>query len=361
MGSSEPTTCPDNTEHTVDTDTVSVVQEIPQEQVFDDDGNQFVVAQPRPGSEKYFYTHNLCDPCSWYQGSVEVSEFSLTNTDGGPDYKVWDTGDTHENWIDLQHGRIFKEDNLFDQDTYNVLVEVKTDGGSYWIPQDENSWGQTDNDFTFDYETGTVTFNDALGSGDLVRISGYKASSSIFTIAPEAGKRLKLEYVEVQYSQSLQMTASIEFEIRGYVDVFAPELTPDPYPSGTRVPLVAEAYKKIRDFYQESTGPYPVIPPHGGAFAVQEIVGLSNITAKRNLGWTVLGTRHDGTNWRAMMEKIEGERAASCPLITIPFRYLAYRDLRDSYGMDIRVRIDGNQALPGEFASVTFYCTTEYE
>jgi hypothetical protein len=319
--------------------------------------------EPREGAEKYFYTHNLCDACTWYQGATEVTEAAAT--DSG-DLTTWTT--THDNWIDLNHGRVFREDDIEDHDDYNILVEVSEDSGETWTPATENTWGQTDEDFTFDYEDGEVTFNAALSSGDQVRVSGYKANSSTYSMAPVSGKHIKLEYVEVQYTVDLQMDRDVVFEIMVYAAVAAEEDAEVAYaiqqgwlePTDL-VPAVTQKYKRIQNFYEESTGPFPVTDAHGGEVHMEEVTGITNIETKRNAGWKVVDTRHNGTDWIALMETRLGDRAMRADLITIPFQYLAYRDIKSSWGMEVRVHIDGHQPFAGQFATVTLYCTTEDE
>jgi len=330
---------------------------------FSDDSHLQIQQEPRSGSEKYFYTHNLCDACTWYQGASEVVEAEATDTG---DHTVFTT--THTNWIDLNHGRTFREDDIPDHDTYNILGEVSEDSGETWVAKAENSWGQTDGDFTFDYETGTITFNSTLSVGDQVRVSGYKAADSTYVMAPTNGKRIKLEYVEVQYTTDLKMDADVVFEIMVYAIVAAEESEEVAYALSQGwleptdlVPAVTQKYKRIQNFYEESTGPFPVTDAHGGEIHLEEITGISNIETKCNAGWKILHIRHNGTDYIALMETRVGDRALRADLITIPFQYLAYRDIKSSWGMEIRVHIDGDQPFEGQFATVTLYCTTEDE
>jgi hypothetical protein len=357
-----PSTCPTDTAHTITAaksfirGTSSTVNPV------DGDGNQKVVTEPREGTEKYFYTHNLCDPCTWSEASATVTEASAT--DSG-DQITWDVAG-HDCFIDLKHGRLFKEDTVPNLSSYDVVVEVQTAGAGPWNAKTENSWGTADNDYTFDYENGKVVFNAAIGGTDLVRVSGKKKGGSLFTVKPNVGKRLKLEYVEVQYMTDIVMGADVVFSIYGYVQVFAPELwdqhdPPGPFPANTLIPLVEERYKKIQDFFQESTGPFPTIPRHGGDYSLIEVTGLVNIQDKLNEGYETLHVARDGADWKALMYVRTGDRAMKHPLITLPFQYLAFRDLRAAYGMEVRVTVDGDVPLGGTFAGVTFYCTSEDE
>lgn len=352
-----PSACPTDTAHTIDTSKSYITGAEHQVVPVDGDGNQMVVPQPRSGTEKYFYTHNLCDGCTWFESSVTVTE--APTTDSG-DQKTWDiTG--HDCFIDLKHGRHFKEDTTPDLSDYNVLVEVQTAGAGPWSAKTENTWGTSDGDYEMDYELGKVVFNAAIGGTDLVRVSGKKKGASTFTVKPATGKRLKLEYVEVQYMTDIVMNADIVFGIYGLVEVFAPELTPVPFPAGTLIPLIEERYKRIQDFFSESTGPFPFIPDHGGTYVVEEVTGATNIQTKLNEGYLILSIDKTGQDWEALMKVRSGDRAMKHPLVTLPFQYLAFRDLRASAGMEVRVSVDGDVPMGGTFAGVTFYCTTEDE
>lgn len=270
------------------------------------DGESRVVVDPTPGTEKYFYSPNFCDPCTWYENAVQVTEEALT--DSG-DLTTWNS--PNNNWIDMKHGRMFKEDDLLAADPdLAVLVEVSTDGGTVWTPKTENTWGTTDNDYTVNYSAGSVTFNAALGATDQVRATYKKASNFQFTLAPVAGKRLKVLYAEVQTTKDLVMAGTVNFQVRAY----------NPADMPNKMAVKQELYKKVQDFFAESTGPFPVIPAFGGA-----------------------------------------ERGLSSDLITIPFNYVAFRDLRASQGVEIQISMGSGVVLGGEFCSVTFYCLSEDE
>jgi hypothetical protein len=298
------TTCPHNTAHTIDPALTSIINTVPPDGTYDADGNLLVVPEPRPGNEKYFYVPDLCDPCCWYQGATQVSNETMTNSGDNQTYNS-----VNSKWIDLTHGRVFKENDIPNRDSYIPVIEVDTGGG--FVQKAENSWGLTDNDYTVDYDAGTVTFNAPLAPSDTVRASYYFGQDSEFIIEPEAGKRLKVLYTEVQFTKNVEMNSNINFEIWVY----------NPQDPPNRIPYKIETYKRLMDFFQESTGPFPVIPAFGGA----------------------------------------GERGIQNDVITLPFAYQAYRDLKSSQGTQLRVRLDGNTPLTGEFANATFYCLSEDE
>lgn len=273
-----------------------------------------MVQEPREGDARNFYSPNLCDPTTWYDGITEITEFSMT--DSG-DHTTYNTGGTHVNWVDLKHGRIFQEDDILAANpSYAVKIEVSTDAGVNWTEMTENSWGETDEDYTVNYAAGTVTFNSALGESDLVRWSGIKAPETfIWVLEPAAGKRLKLMYAEVQFSVDTVMNSSLIYETWVY----------NPYDLPNKIKITELKYKTFQDIMWESTGPFPVIPGIGG-------------TSVKN-----------------------GGRGIAQDICVIPFNYATFRDMRASTGVEVRVTSDKPGAFTGEFASVTFYCLSEDE
>jgi hypothetical protein len=317
--------------------------------VLDSEGNQSIVQQPTPGSEKNFYAPNMCDKCCWYPGSPTVTDTELTDSD---DHTTYESAHTY--WIDLTHGRIFKEDAFLVEDpTLAVVVEVQTGGTGDWVEQTENTWGSTDDgDYSVDYEAGTVTFNAALGATDKVRASYHYAGSYIFYIEPIAGKMLKVIYAEVQYTQNIRFVKNVKFEIEAYIN---PANPPD------RVVINGYAFKRMRNFFEESIGPYPVMPHHGGESEVVEVTGIANIQTQIDAGYDVLGTRYEGSDWIALMQgiKANGGRAMQWPLLTIPFHYNAFIPLYSVLGMRIKVTLEDDTPLGGSFGNTTFYCLTD--
>jgi hypothetical protein len=412
-----PTHCPNNTNHVIDPTRTAITSTVPPDGQYDPDGNLLTVNEPRPGEEKYFYLPNLADKCCWYQNATQVTGEGLTTSDDQTFASV------SQFWIDLTHGRVFKEDNIPNRDDYIPVIRVNG------APQAENSWGATDNDYSVDYEAGTVTFNNPLQPADVVDADYYHGVDSTFTIEAAPGRRLKVLYTEVQFTKDSEMNSNVNFEIWTYnpldpatqatgsltvaallaagntitiagialtgvagartpgdndfdaslgtEDALAAEIaaalndtenefdaTVFAVAAGPVVNLVAgadyigpygnavtlatstgditlsgpaltggamnpkvlyklETYKRLIDFFQESTGPFSVQPAFGGAPG--------------------------------------NPRGIGSDVYTIPFNYQAYRDLKSSQGTELRVTLDGNTPMGGEFANATFYCLTELE
>jgi hypothetical protein len=175
-----------------------------------------VETQPREGSGANFYTPNLCDQTTWYEGATEITEFAMT--DSG-DQILWNTGGTHPGpWVDLTHGKMFGEDVVSAANAALLCkVEVSTDGGTNWTVKTENTFDQTDGDYSVDYDNGTVSFNSVLGGSDQVRVSFAKAAATLLhTIKPGTGKRLRIVEVETQMSTDCIPTDNVRYEVWAY-------------------------------------------------------------------------------------------------------------------------------------------------
>jgi len=311
----EPTTCPNNTGHTIDTDSIAIVDTVAENHVYLDDvsktSDNFLqtVEQPREGDALNYYSPNFCDKTTWYEGATAVSEFSMN--DSG-DLTTWNTDGTHPGpWIDLTHGKIFKEDDtLTANPTCAVVVEVSTDSGSTWTEKTENTFDDTDGDYSVNYDNGTVTFNSALSSGDQVRASFAKAPSTMtWTVAPASGKRLKLMYCEIQLTTDAEFTCDFVYETWAY----------NPADLPNKMKINEFKYKSLSDVLYESTGVYPKIPALGGT----------------------------------------GPRGLNKEVVIFPFNYNTCRDMKASQGVEVRVKCDS--AHTGTMATTTFYCLCEDE
>ena len=343
-----PTHCKNDPAHTVRWNSLTIISTNSPNMSVDSEGSQKVVQLPSPGTEKNFYAPNMCDCCSWWAGAVAVVEQTLATSD----HQTFTSGESF--WIDLKHGRLFKEnDVLAETPGYAVKVEVQYGGTGNWVTVSENSWGTTDGDFEVNYEDGEVVFNTALDPSDLVRASFYRKDKYEFYVQPLTGKMLKIIYAEVQYTTDIVFNRGVSFHVEVY----------NPSPPPTRVPYKGYTFKTLRDFYVESTGPFPLIPPHGGEWETVEVTGLANIEAKQNAGYEILGTRYEGSDWVALMRGLvaNGDREVRFPLLTIPFNYNAFIPLQDSIGTRIKITLEGDLPFGGSFGNVTFYCLSEDE
>lgn len=265
---------------------------------------------PRAGSAINYYSPNFCDRTTWYDGSTAVTEFELT--DSG-DLTTWNTNSTHNGpWIDLYHGKLFGENSVVAaHPEYGMKVEVQSGGTGPWTEQTQNTFDETDGDYSVDYSAGTITFNSALTSGDKVRATFAKAPTTMnWVMAPGAGKRLKLMYAEVQFTNDIELEADVVYEAWAY----------NPFDLPNKVKVEEIVYKSISDFLYESTGVYPKIAGFGG-----------------------IGPRGVGNK----------------DFVILPYNYSTFRDIKSSQGVELRITT--NKEHTGTMATATLYCLEENE
>lgn len=264
------------------------------------DSMRRTITVPEPETDKSMVnlvTHNFCDKTTWWQQSTQVTDETLT-----------DSGDqltftsAHPEWIDLTHGKFYLEDRIATRDNYIPVIQV--DG----VTKTERApFATSGGDYVIDYHSGTVTF--ASVQTGTVTASYYYAGSSLFTVAPDAGKVLWVRDSEVQFSADIVMHSTINFQAWAY--------NPADLPNKIPVSLTTN-YKTLRNFIEEAKGCYPVIPAIGGS----------------------------------------GPRGLSQQHVVFPFKYTQVKTLKSSYGLEIRVWMDEDVEFDGEFGTATFYCSS---
>jgi hypothetical protein len=252
-----PTTCRNDTGHTIDTNTISQVDvnahaEVELANVKQDVEKQIVVANSlgTDGGVRLI-THNFCDPCSWWHESTNHAAQATTTSDQLT-YDI--TG--HANLIDLRHGRFTFEDDIVPATVApngsamtNVVPTVLLDAVALDQALEDAAAG--DDRYVIDYAAGTVTFAVARGGGVAVTVSFRKAGLSKFTIKPTDGKKIVLQDAEVDTSEDVDMTAKFT------VDTFGSHST---LTGGAVVSLSKRIYKKMHDFQAAARrfwGPVP--------------------------------------------------------------------------------------------------------
>lgn len=263
---------------------------------------------------KTIFSHNWCDRTTWYEQAVRVVDEVATDRGSQTIYDL-----TNDYFIDIYHGKISDEDVLVDADGYTYRVSVKVNDTDGYTEQDPH-YG-SGGDYTVNYNDGYITFLTALDAADVVKVTYHYENGSLFTIKPAAGKKLSIETVEVQFSENVILDDTTRFDAFGLVDVFAPQYTPVPYPSGTLIPIKEKIYKTMADFQNDSLRAYPKYPSLGGP------------------------------SWRGM----------NTPIYVFDWDYLRGNNLHSSYGMEIRVFLEHDVPFGGSFATATFYCVSEDE
>lgn len=259
-------------------------------------GRLRVSEEPRlEGSGLVIVSHNWADRTTWYSQSERVTGQVLTDSGDGLTFTSPD-----EFWIDLTHGKLYREDLVSAGKTPKIYVDS--------VQKTERTpFAESGGDFTIDYREGTVTFASSQ-SGKTITADYSKENGSAFVIAPLPGKRLWLERSEVQFASNVVINDTIHFQPWAY----------NPYDPPNKVPVDnPTSYKVARDFVDEACGCYPKVAAFGG---------------------TVRGLQNDH--------------------IVFPFNYVLVKDLKSSYGVEIRVWLENDQEFGGEFATATFYCTS---
>ncbi|MDX1554917.1 MAG: hypothetical protein R3212_02720 [Xanthomonadales bacterium] len=277
------------------------------------DGVQRVSVEKAEGSRVSAITPNWCDRCSWYYSADKKVGKALTEltplTFQDPDGKAW---------IDNYHGRYSVEDFLTTKDGDVPRLKVYVD--SVEMTEQDPHTG-TGGDYTVQYDAvggAIITFAESQ-AGKAVTVDCWESNGSMWVLKPSAGKKLKIVSVEAQFAEDVSITDSIHFAAYGLVEVFAPHLTPSPYPAGTLIPLGDPViYKTMLDFINEANGAMPVIP--------KTIAGVPT--------------------WRDLSKNIA----------TYPWQYQAVTELLSSAGMEIRIWLEHETPFDGLVATATFYC-----
>lgn len=255
-------------------------------------------------------SHDWTDKTSWYEKAVRVVDGVLADTGDHQTYALAQGG-----VIDVFHGKITDEHALKDASNNSFRITVKVDGVT---KTERDPHFGTGGDYEVNYSLGTVTFFSAQSDSAVVTATYHYATTSVFTVKPAAGKKMCIDRAEVQLSVDCVANDSVVFQPYGYVQSFAPHLTPAPYPANTLIPLGPPAiYKGIRDFLNASCKSYPVIPALGGS------------------GW----------------------RGLSVGSVVMDWDYVAKTVLDSSKGMEIRVWLEHDTPWDGTFGTVTFYGT----
>lgn len=276
-------------------------------------GGKMVVAVEKPdGKRAYYFSHNWCDPTTWYGDSVYVEDEYATNIGDNQTYQL-----DHYNIIDTFHGKMFGEDFLTDSEGRDFRVHVKVNGLDGYTEHDPHYTDYSDDyDYIIDYENAQITFASPLQSDDDVTVTYHYENGSTFYAKVASGKTLFIDGSEVQFSTDIDPTDTIKYQIFVY-NPYYPTYGPLKVPYGE-----PNVYKTMADFQVEATKIYPVFPAVGA----------------------------EG-NWRGM----------SKPLVVLNWDYVSGTLLKSSYGTEIRIWLEHDKPFDGSYASLTFYGIEEDE
>src|SRR3990167_297718 len=275
------------------------------------DGKPIYALEKSDVNKATLISHDWTDPTTWYETSIRVADELVTNSGDNQRYVL-----AHTYIIDTYHGKISREDFIKDADGYTYRIEVKVND-VIKIEQDPH-YG-SGGDYTINYDDGYVDFLSPLDPADEVKAIYHYMVDSIFTIKPDAGKNLKIVFVEVQFSDDVILNDTVVFQPYGLVDVFAPQLMPG-VPSGTKIPLGDPTkYKTMTDYQNEAVKAYATYPMLGGA------------------GW----------------------RGSPKAIVIMDWDYVSSTVLNSAYGMEVRIKLEHDTEFDGWYATASFYCISE--
>lgn len=153
-------------------------------------------------------THNFCDACTWWQGSVEVVD-APTTTGDNLSYTI----DGSPRVVDVRHGRLTFEDEISDTTVApngntmtHIIPVVSVDGVPLDVSNEDADSG--DDRYQLVYDAGVVVFSVARPSSAVVTVSYRRPDSSAYAFKPPTGKKWKFEDAEVDVSEDLDMNAT---------------------------------------------------------------------------------------------------------------------------------------------------------
>lgn len=264
-------------------------------------GTKLVAIKKADGSSFTKVTHDFTDKTTWYQESVQVTDEVLSGSGVGPYTSA------NPNWIDVINGKIYQQ-HLHQQ----YVVEVKVDD----VVQSSG--------YTIDHASGAVTF-DSSQSG-VIKASYYHQNGSTWTLEPDAGKAIRLEHSEIQFTKDCTVSTPVAFEVWVYnplVDLQSP-IDPD---DKTFIPGVSSG-NPLRFLYK-----------------YEKYHNIKDIINTANLGQGFIPALSGLTN----------------DVLVFPFNYVTEIQLLSSQGAQLRITLDSNTAFSGEWATATFYCGSEDE
>jgi hypothetical protein len=297
------------------------------------DGAPLFAPTPRQGSEVVLGSHNFCDQTTWFGDSVRVVGRQLAEKVGSSGL-IWKSPVAeHVNWIDMVTGRVHNQEHWAAEVGRHYAVTVTVDSVEQTVCP-PFKFESSDGDYWIDYDNGEVNFFSDQTGKTVVASFSY-ATESAFYITPYEGTILRIEDAEADFSADMVLETSFGYIVEGYVDVFAPEMTPVPFPSGTRISLQTDYYHRVTQIITEARGALPQVEAIG---AKPEHKAITDIKEFRR--------------------KSRGMKAA---VQAVPFNYSTARDLTAAYGMRLKIVTQDHIPVGGEMLTMTFYCTSMEE
>lgn len=313
-----PSTCPENNGHSIDTSKTTELNRVSNLLAVDSDGCVRVVPEQSDQAKISATTFNFGDSCTWYEESVRATSVSLV---ADTTRERWSCPANQMPWVDICHGRLTDEDNISANAPsaaagYALVVKVDSVTKAMATPFGTG----TDGDYVPDYERGEIKFHTAVAEGSSVTADFSYVNGSKWILDPSDSKVLSINSVECQFSTNGILRDTLVFQVVGNVEDYAPQLCPDPYPAGTKIPLQTTKYKKVQDFINRANKSHPIIPAVGGS-----------------------------------------QRGLRSSMIPMVWDYRTRSDLFDSKGTEAHVYLENDIPIEADDCVITFYCTERDE
>lgn len=274
---------------------------------------------PRSGSKIQLFSHNFCDPLSWYQTSVRRTGLAMIDSLGTG--LTWHMATPPAiGGVDVTHGRNVHEQAF--ASTYQPIVKAN---GTVLTEQDPHLG--SGGDYIINYTTMTVTML-APRLGQTITLDYSDVQNGNWTITPDAGRILRLLNVKLNYSIDVLMHDTFTFAVRAVVDkcpYLAAAWASGAFPAGTKLPLSTLFYSSLRDLLLEANGAQPTV-------------------AKSVIG---------SPTWRDLKQDYVN--------LTWEYEDQATIDLDSSWGMDVVIGLQHGVPCTGDGAFVTFYARSDPE
>lgn len=263
--------------------------------------------KPTEGIKLTIISSDWGDPCTWYYKSRKILDGYVLDNINTTAEKLAGTYTKYEGygtWIDNFHGRYSDEDYLTNDIGEVPRLKVYVDG--YEKTEVDPHTGE--GDFTVDYENAQVIFNSTVGSEAVVSVDAWLAQESTWSIVPNPGTKIIIDYVEVQFSADIKLTDSVVFQSWVY----------NPYDLPNKVPYGDPTkYKSMKDYINEANRSYPL----------------------------VLKTTHQSPGWRDLQTDYN----------IYVWDYQSVLEISSSVGAEIRIALEHDVPFEGS-ATAAFYC-----
>jgi hypothetical protein len=200
-------------------------------------------------------TPDFGDKTTWYQKSVQVTNEVLTDFGDGLTFTS-----ANPSWINIDSPRL----------TYSHKQIPKRDGSygkhaDWRVAVKVNDVVQATTAYTVDFPAGAITFGSSQ-SGNTIKATYWHlngiSNSSEWLLTPTAGKKFVIQHVEMQFSQGIQISDVIRFEIWAGSTLSTYGSFPD-YLWEAGYGQFRADYRNMRDFINASNEGKGVIPACG--------------------------------------------------------------------------------------------------